>query len=212
MVPKIKPHEKCLGHTGLVYAAIQCLRYSKVLEEQLSQNIAELEIYKPYLLGVRRGTDPSFSEGYKNGVKLLNSNSSYIKHMVAENCEEVKRVLAQRGELSQGTKLETTRAGFSETIHPPSLAQRVGSFSKSMANWAKKGFKIVTPGQFAERLNLCHSCPQWEAKAMAGTGRCKVCGCSTEAKLRLATEKCPLDKWGPVSDPQHSYEQPNTAK
>jgi hypothetical protein len=80
----------------------------------------------------------------------------------------------------------------------PSAAKMLGTFSKSMASWAKKGFKVVTPKQFEERHKICHSCDQWDASAMAGTGRCKVCGCSTQAKLRLATEKCPIDKWGPI--------------
>jgi hypothetical protein len=30
---------------------------------------------------------------------------------------------------------------------------------------------------------------------MRGTGRCSKCGCSTWAKLRMASEKCPIDKW-----------------
>jgi hypothetical protein len=82
---------------------------------------------------------------------------------------------------------------------PPTAASMAKSLATSMANWAKQGFKIATPEQLQQRLDICKLCPEWDGNALAGSGRCNVCGCSTQAKLRLATEKCPIDKWGPVT-------------
>lgn len=101
------------------------------------------------------------------------------------------------------TKLQAVKTIPKPTVtHTPiGVSDMVKNFSRSMANWAKKGFKVVTPEQFEERLKTCQSCDQWNSAALAGTGRCKVCGCSTQAKLRLATEKCPIDKWGRLINP-----------
>jgi hypothetical protein len=80
----------------------------------------------------------------------------------------------------------------------PTADEMAKNLANSMANWAKKGFKLATSEQVAARLEVCKACPEWDGEALAGTGRCRKCGCSTQAKLRLATEKCPIDKWGPV--------------
>ena len=77
----------------------------------------------------------------------------------------------------------------------PDLKDMVKSMTKSMANWAGSGFKIAPKEVFDQRLNECKVCPHWDSEALANTGRCMVCGCSTVAKLRLATEKCPIGKW-----------------
>jgi hypothetical protein len=80
----------------------------------------------------------------------------------------------------------------------PSLGTMLQSFTESVTEWAKKGFKVVNEKQFNDRLNICKGCELWDKEALGGSGRCTQCGCSTQAKLRIATEKCPVDKWGPV--------------
>jgi hypothetical protein len=61
--------------------------------------------------------------------------------------------------------------------------------------FARSGFTLTSPDVLAERESKCRSCDLWDAEGMRGTGRCRKCGCSTWAKLRMATEKCPIGKW-----------------
>ena len=65
--------------------------------------------------------------------------------------------------------------------------------------FASSKFNLTPREILEERENICHSCDQWDSQAINGTGRCKKCGCSTWAKLRMATERCPLGKWEAVS-------------
>lgn len=77
----------------------------------------------------------------------------------------------------------------------PSLATKAATLTSSLAHWAAKGFKVVEPEQFQARLDNCKTCEYWDSEAMFGTGKCRKCGCSTQAKLRLATSTCPIGKW-----------------
>lgn len=79
----------------------------------------------------------------------------------------------------------------------PSLPDRVtsASFAGSMVGWAKGGFQVTAEETLAERLAICAACPEWDQAGFFGTGRCQKCGCSTSAKLRMATSTCPLGKW-----------------
>ena len=79
--------------------------------------------------------------------------------------------------------------------------------AKSMKDWAVSGFPVVSKLILDERIKICHSCPRWDEIGMAGTGRCRECGCSTQAKLRMATERCPLGKWEAVDKEQIIVEQ-----
>ena len=53
---------------------------------------------------------------------------------------------------------------------------------------------FVPDNIFADRLNICKTCKNFDAKRM----RCNLCGCFANLKLKLATEQCPLNppKWG----------------
>jgi hypothetical protein len=77
----------------------------------------------------------------------------------------------------------------------PPLLKQFGTFVGSMKKWAKSGFSKVNNKEFKKRLDLCKSCEWWDSEGFAKTGRCMKCGCSTQAKLRLKTEKCPVGKW-----------------
>ena len=57
------------------------------------------------------------------------------------------------------------------------------------------GFEIVDETKMSERKSICKECEHWISSAWNGTGKCKLCGCSTWAKIRIATEKCPIGKW-----------------
>jgi hypothetical protein len=72
---------------------------------------------------------------------------------------------------------------------------QVKSLAKAITKWGSSGFQITDPSVFNQRMTTCKGCEFWDSEALNGTGRCKKCGCSTWAKLRMATEKCPIGKW-----------------
>jgi hypothetical protein len=71
----------------------------------------------------------------------------------------------------------------------------------SAHRFARAGFATTPPEALATREATCRACPEWDAAALNATGRCRKCGCSTWAKLRMATESCPLGKWKAISPP-----------
>jgi len=77
----------------------------------------------------------------------------------------------------------------------PSAADMAANLARSALRFGRSGFTLADAETLASRQSVCRSCEQWDAAGMAGTGRCRFCGCSTQAKLRMASEKCPLGKW-----------------
>ena len=77
----------------------------------------------------------------------------------------------------------------------PSLPQMAKTLGESLLKFAGSGFPIPDPETFNARLETCKGCEFWDESGFAKTGRCQKCGCSTQAKLRMATEKCPIGKW-----------------
>lgn len=78
---------------------------------------------------------------------------------------------------------------------PPSLPKQAATFGKALLNWTASGFHATPPNILATREATCRACPEWDASAIGSTGRCRICKCSTWAKLRMATERCPIGKW-----------------
>jgi len=76
--------------------------------------------------------------------------------------------------------------------------KQLQSLGKDMGKWAISGLPVVNENQLESRLAICKRCEFWNASGFSGTGSCTKCGCSTQAKLRMATSKCPIDKWGPI--------------
>jgi hypothetical protein len=79
--------------------------------------------------------------------------------------------------------------------NPPTLPQQAASLGKSLLNWTASGFAPTPPDILAARESTCRACTEWDAAALNSTGRCRKCGCSTWAKIRMATERCPIGKW-----------------
>lgn len=86
-------------------------------------------------------------------------------------------------------------------IKPPSVFALVQSAMKATAGWASKGFRHTDEASLQHRIETCRACEFWNPQGFHYTGRCMKCGCSTWAKLRMATERCPIGKWGPIPDP-----------
>jgi hypothetical protein len=77
-------------------------------------------------------------------------------------------------------------------------AQMFFAITEATHRFARSGFATTPPEALAERQATCRACAEWDAQALNSTGRCHKCGCSTWAKLRMATERCPLGKWEAV--------------
>jgi hypothetical protein len=77
-------------------------------------------------------------------------------------------------------------------------AENLARFGNAAHRFARAGFATTPPEALASRQATCKACPEWDATALNATGRCRKCGCSTWAKLRMATERCPLGKWEAV--------------
>lgn len=75
----------------------------------------------------------------------------------------------------------------------------------STINYVKSGFKNVHSEVKQLRLNICKSCEYYNSTFV----QCKQCGCLLEIKTLWATEKCPLDKWGPEIPTDSSQPQIN---
>ena len=78
---------------------------------------------------------------------------------------------------------------------PPSITSMAINFANSAAKWTNKGFLKTDEETLKTRIKICGRCEFWNSKGFGVTGRCMKCGCSTWAKLRMATEKCPIGKW-----------------
>jgi hypothetical protein len=59
----------------------------------------------------------------------------------------------------------------------------------ALTNWVAKGMAFTPSEELTKRQETCKSCEHFTGS------RCKLCGCFTEAKQRMATEKCPIGKW-----------------
>lgn len=78
-------------------------------------------------------------------------------------------------------------------------AEILARFGHAAGRFARSGFATTPPEALVTREAACRACDQWDAAALNATGRCRKCGCSTWAKLRMATERCPLGKWESIS-------------
>ena len=76
-----------------------------------------------------------------------------------------------------------------------SMWEKARSLSKSVTHWALEGAPVAGSEMFNRRIEECKRCEHWAGESFANTGKCKICGCSTQLKLRMATEKCPIGKW-----------------
>lgn len=70
--------------------------------------------------------------------------------------------------------------------HGRSAPSRLG---KALVGWASQGMPITPPEELKKRQETCKNCEHFTGS------RCKLCGCFTQAKLRMASEKCPVGKW-----------------
>ena len=128
-------------------------------------------------------------------VQGIAASSEQIVQLLGITRHEILNIV-----MPDGSIVYLDHNGFPE--HPPKERPNYPSFYQQMKNAAKAGAKLVAqaatggpvfvpPEVKAARVAACQACPKWDSTGAAGTGRCTVCGCSTAAKLALATEQCP---------------------
>jgi hypothetical protein len=72
----------------------------------------------------------------------------------------------------------------------PGLLRMALSAARSMGRFVGSGFKTTPPWALQQRLQVCANCAHHTGVS------CRLCGCFTKAKARLAHEECPIGKWG----------------
>jgi hypothetical protein len=71
----------------------------------------------------------------------------------------------------------------------PRLATQAGNLAKAVGRFVASGLKVVDRAEFDRRRAICEACDKYDVEQ----ARCRICGCKTAYKLRMATEHCPLD-------------------
>jgi tetratricopeptide (TPR) repeat protein len=91
------------------------------------------------------------------------------------------------GSIDVGAQAEPV-PGVSPSTSPGLLRMAV-SATKSMAKFLASAMKTVPDSTYQQRIQTCAACEHH-------TGlRCRICGCFTGAKARMAHENCPIGKW-----------------
>ena len=100
------------------------------------------------------------------------------------------------------TDFERFRANFVKRFGEREGIDRIFQFKNAAVKFLRNGAPTTPPEALATREATCRACLEWDAAALNNTGRCRKCGCSTWAKLRMATERCPLGKWEAEEKPE----------
>jgi hypothetical protein len=135
-----------------------------------------------------------------DGVPVIEGKPSLdVSKLAKENVvEELQKLTGARLNTWSHVKTEAKLPHADQaTLLPelPSLATQAKTLIGSLAEWAKRGMKVVDADTLQVRLDICAGCEFWNPRGFKGTGRCMKCGCSTQAKLRMATASCPVNKW-----------------
>jgi len=91
--------------------------------------------------------------------------------------------------------LENVFNGKPKSGELPKMSEMAKNLLDSSVGWMRSGFVATEKEILEKRIETCRGCEFWNPKGFRNTGRCMKCGCSTWAKLRMATEKCPIGKW-----------------
>ena len=70
------------------------------------------------------------------------------------------------------------------------IANAGRSAARAIGAAATGGQVAASSNVIKRRREICQTCDNWTG------GRCKLCGCFTSLKIKLATEACPIGKWG----------------
>jgi hypothetical protein len=194
--------------TMLTQQTVPALLYAVRHQHPLGANIAEIcpelkAYFAEFATNAGRSANGSPTDAYRNAVVILNRHIDVLKKVAASHEKEVGELFQKhKKEVAQAARLDAaikTAGGTPGDDLGPSLAEMAAGLSTSAMRWAASGFKIVDADTLEARQAVCRQCEFWDSQGFRGTGRCRKCGCSTQAKLRLASASCPVDKWVKVS-------------
>jgi predicted Zn-ribbon and HTH transcriptional regulator len=141
---------------------------------------------------------PDHIEHFWDTLDLVEPPKIYEKQIDFQYEAKLREIYKEDFNLYESIKEPQTLAESKSEVNP-TLWEQMRNVGFAVGKFSASGFKPTTKEVLEERESICHSCDQWDAAALKNTGRCKKCGCSTWAKLRMATERCPLGKWEAVS-------------
>ncbi len=88
-----------------------------------------------------------------------------------------------------GSVMTATPQAANDPASGPGLLRMAVSATKAMMTFIGSGLKTTAPDLQQKRLATCQACEHH-------TGlRCRICGCFTNVKTRMAHEQCPIGKW-----------------
>lgn len=116
-------------------------------------------------------------------------------YRVANKRRKLVDARVRENEIRKNNVLQEIKAKRSQNSSYPGAATIVKSAVIAAAKWANNGFKSASETAIMSRTKICESCEFWSPGALRQTGRCRRCGCATWAKIRMASESCPEQKW-----------------
>ena len=123
----------------------------------------------------------------------------YWENRISKNLEDLNLyttvMAAYKKTLSPQKKDSAENNDNKKNINPPGMWQMMKTAAQAGKNFVKSGMRFVTQEEFELREIICKGCEYWNPKGYGNTGQCLKCGCATKAKLRLASESCPIKKW-----------------
>ena len=91
--------------------------------------------------------------------------------------------------VSAGGSISTTTQPGADQSTGPGLLRMAVSATKAMMKYIGSGLKSTPAELQQKRIATCQACEHH-------TGiRCRICGCFTNVKTRMAHEQCPIGKW-----------------
>ena len=196
--------DKFMVKTDIIPAALYVLENSLDFKTKLIEAIPDLRMSALKLSkGEGRDAVGMITPEFHQTLKILHSNIQTLWEVSQLYPDQVVEYSKKYADSVAEYKNRKPVAA------PPSFFDKVKSVSAATVKFAQSGFAATPQDELDKRLALCKGCEWWDPESFGKTGSCKKCGCSTWAKLRMASEKCPIDKWGPVT-PSSPEQQPNT--
>ena len=138
----------------------------------------------------RRGIDRSLAQAGQAGGLVVRRPAPAVPHgLLGPGLETGRGDRAERDRRTDGRQLSTATQTANRSSHRPGLLRMAVSATKAMMKFIGSGLKTSAPDIQQKRMATCQACEHH-------TGlRCRICGCFTNVKTRMAHEQCPIGKW-----------------
>jgi hypothetical protein len=178
------------GDSGEI--TVSFLTVKKVVVDILLQNISVLffEAPSPLIIFEKEGYDLCLSsEKIRIKIdKMIKGDAAGLLKIIFE-LEDLDK-LRQENLLSS---LKVTELKVFESRREQVLSENL----KHLVEDSDKD-EYTTEKMRKRRLNICSGCSFFDTDALAGTGSCNKCKCPIQYKVKIASSRCPVGKWGAV--------------